>query len=42
MEVERCSTNDPKRLSDAQDLVTALENFQFYVVWLFGLIFYFL
>jgi hypothetical protein len=36
MEVERCSTNDPKRLSDAQGLVTALENFEFLcgmVIW---------
>jgi hypothetical protein len=36
MEVGRCSTNYPKGLSDAQGLVTALENFEFLcgmVIW---------
>jgi hypothetical protein len=36
MEVGRCSTNDPKGLSDAQGLVTALESFEFLcgmVIW---------
>ena len=30
-EVERTSSNDPKAVSDAQSLVTALENFEFLV-----------
>ena len=36
LEVERCSANDPKGFSDAQGLVTALENFEFLcglVIW---------
>jgi hypothetical protein len=42
LDVERCSPNDPNGVSDGQSLVTKLENFEFYVVWLFGTIFYFL
>jgi hypothetical protein len=36
LEVERCSPNDPKGVSDVQGLVTALENFEFLcglVIW---------
>jgi hypothetical protein len=36
LEVERCSANDSKAVSDAQGLVTALENFEFLcglVIW---------
>jgi hypothetical protein len=34
--VERCSPNDPKGVSDAQGLITALKNFEFFcglVIW---------
>jgi hypothetical protein len=36
LEVERCFANDPKAISDAQGLVTTLENFEFLcglVIW---------
>ena len=41
-ELKKASTDDPAVVSDVESLVNALENFEFIVGMVFGMIFYFL
>jgi hypothetical protein len=42
VEFYECYNNDAKTKSEAESLINALERFEFFLVWLFGMIYIFL